>query len=233
MRIAIIAAMEKEIKNLKEMMKDLDVLKVQHLTFYQGKINNNEIILVVSGIGKVLSGMLLATLVNTFSNIDHVINVGVSGGNGKYLSRGEVVVGLNYSYADCDCTALDNYPYGQIFGYPKYFEGDKEIINKIKKNSNLKDYKLGTILTGDKFYANNHEIQELTSKHFIDCEAMAFDMESTALAHACYCYNIPFVAIRAISDIIGCPNQEESYYDYVEIACKKASDILYSLLETL
>ena len=62
---------------------------------------------------------------------------------------------------------------------------------------------------------------------------MAFDMESTALAQATYCYQIPFIAIRAISDVIGVENQNDAYYDYVEIACKKANEILYLLLEKL
>ncbi|MBQ6817851.1 MAG: 5'-methylthioadenosine/adenosylhomocysteine nucleosidase, partial [Bacilli bacterium] len=87
--------------------------------------------------------------------------------------------------------------------------------------------------TGDKFFGNNEEINVINDLYFSDYQAMAFDMESTALAQATYCYQIPFIAIRAISDVIGVENQNDAYYDYVEIACKKANEILYLLLEKL
>lgn len=233
MRIGIIAAMEKEVVNFKKMMKDLKEVKKQHITFYVGEINNNEIILVVSGIGKVSSGIIVATMVNTFDNIDRIINVGVSGGNARYVNRGDVVIGVNYGYADVDCTVLDNHPYGQIFGFPKMFLADSLMLELVKNNQNLCEFKLGTILTGDKFFGNNEEINMINDKYFSEFKAMAFDMESTALAQATYCYNIPFIAIRAISDVIGVENQNDAYYDYVEIACKKANEILFSLLERL
>lgn len=233
MRIGIIAAMEKEVKNFKLMMKDLKEVKKQHITFYVGNINNNEIILVVSGIGKVSSGIIVATMVNTFNNIDRIINVGVSGGNARYLERGDVVIGVNYGYADVDCTVLDNHPYGQLFGFPKIFDADPVMLDLVKNNPGVCDFKLGTILTGDKFFGNNEEINVINDLYFSDYQAMAFDMESTALAQATYCYQIPFIAIRAISDVIGVENQNDAYYDYVEIACKKANEILYLLLEKL
>ena len=44
MKIGIIAAMEKEVVNFKKMMKDLKEVKKQHLTFFVGNINNNEIL---------------------------------------------------------------------------------------------------------------------------------------------------------------------------------------------
>lgn len=232
MRIGIIAAMEKEVKYFKSMMDDLKEVKKQHLTFYVGKINNNEIILVVSGIGKVSSGIIVATMVNTFDNIDRIINVGVSGGNARYVERGDVVIGVNYSYADVDCRALDDYPFGRIFGFPKMFDCDQLMLDLVKNKGKLSNFKLGTILTGDKFFIDDNEINQINDLYFSDYQAMAFDMESTALAQAAYCYQIPFIAIRAISDVIGVENQSDVYYDYVEIACKKANDILLLLLES-
>ena len=59
-------------------------------------------------------------------------------------------------------------------------------------------------------------------------------MESTALAQACYLLNVPFLAIRAISDVIG--NKEDAasrYHDYVLEACEKADKVLFEILNNL
>ena len=51
--IGIIAAMEKEVTHLLELMKEYKEKKIYHITFYQGTIGKTEIVICVSGIGKV------------------------------------------------------------------------------------------------------------------------------------------------------------------------------------
>lgn len=229
MTIGIICAMEKESKDFLIAMGEYETIKIHHVTFYKGKIKNNEIIFAVSGIGKVQSSMIATLLFDNFT-IDKLINLGVSGGNSRYVKRGEVVIGESYSYADANAEAF-GHPFGSIPYCPKYYEGDKELISKVNE-----DCIIGTILTGDKFFIDGEEVKYLEEKHFNDVKVVALDMESTALAQVAYTFNVPFIAIRAISDLVGGSSEEEihdAYFDYVYIACKKACDILYDFLNNL
>ena len=227
--IGIIAAMEKEVKNFLELMGKYEEIKIHHLTFYKGKVNKNEIVLCVSGIGKVSSSMIVSILVDHFKNIEVIINIGVSGGYGKEMKCGSVVVGTKYSYADVDTSCFTGHLYGQVPALPLFYEGDKDLISKIKD-----DCFFGTILTGDKFFTSIDECDNIVNNHFKDDNVYAFDMESTALAQACYLLNVPFLAIRAISDVIGnsC-DAVDRYRDYVQIACKKANDVLFEILNNI
>ena len=226
--IGIIAAMEKEVKNFLSLMGEYEEKKIHHITFYEGKVDNNDIVLCVSGIGKVSSSMIVSMMIDHFK-VDTVINIGVSGGFGKNVNCGDVVIGTMYSYADVDTTCFTGHEYGQIPYLPKYYFGDSALIKKIKTEAVY-----GTILTGDKFFTSFKECEKLVNEHFKDDNVCAFDMESTALAQACYLLDVPFLAIRAISDCIGKEADAASrYHNYVEIACKKANDVLFEILKQI
>ncbi|MBO4667589.1 MAG: hypothetical protein J5666_05650, partial [Bacilli bacterium] len=108
-------------------------------------------------------------------------------------------------------------------------EGDKELIKKIKTK-----VVYGTILTGDKFFTDFNECEAIVNNHFKDQNVCAFDMESTAIAQACFLLDIPFLAIRAISDVIGKKEDATTRYrNYVEEACKKASVVLFEILNSI
>ena len=227
--IGIIVAMEKESKDFKALMKDVKEIKKHHLTFFTGSLNNKDIVLTVSGIGKVSSSMIVSIMIDYFKDIERIINLGVSGGYGALVNKGDVIVGTKYSYADVDTSCFTGYSYGEVPGLPLYFDGDPDLIKKIKSK-----VVFGTILTGDKFFTDFEECENIVNNHFKDQNVCAFDMESTAIAQACYLLKVPFLAIRAISDVIGKKDDAtDRYKNYVEIACKKASDVLFEILNDL
>ena len=51
--IAIIGAMDKEISLLKPEIKDMKEKTIGKITFYQGKLENKDVILLKTGVGKV------------------------------------------------------------------------------------------------------------------------------------------------------------------------------------
>ena len=173
--------------------------------------------------------MIVSIMVDHFKGIEKIINIGVSGGYGKNTNCGDVIVGVKYSYADVDATAFDNHLFGQVPYLPKYYFGDEDLIKRIKI-----DVKKGTILTGDKFFSDVNECNDIVSNYFKDDNVCAFDMESTALAQACYLLKVPFLAIRAISDVIDKKEDASSrYHDYVLEACAKADVALFEILSSL
>ncbi|MBQ4471906.1 MAG: 5'-methylthioadenosine/S-adenosylhomocysteine nucleosidase, partial [Alphaproteobacteria bacterium] len=64
-------------------------------------------------------------------------------------------------------------------------------------------------------------------------QALAVDMESTAIAQSCFHYKCPLIVTRQISDIVGQHNQKEIYEKFWQDAPKQASELLQKLLTQL
>ena len=55
----------------------------------------------------------------------------------------------------------------------------------------------GPIASGDQFVSSSTEVKALREAF---AKSLCVAMECAALAHVCYDYNIPFVAVRTVSD---------------------------------
>ena len=71
--IGIIGAMEEEVTILKDKIVDLSEINVAHVKFYTGTLNNKDIVLTQSGIGKVNASISTTLLIEKF-NPDLIIN---------------------------------------------------------------------------------------------------------------------------------------------------------------
>jgi len=230
MRIVVIGAMQEEIKFLLAKIKDYKEVKFLNSTFYEGTIFGKNIIVTASGIGKVASGLLVSTILAYYKDIDLIINVGVSGGVKNKVEIADVVVANGCKYADVDVTIFPKYEYGQMPGCPNIFP---TAYQKLTSLSMENEYKLGMIISGDKFYHDDTEVTSLLRSHFANNNVLCLDMESTALAHASWFYNIDYLAIRAISDIIGSSFQKDEYEKNLEKACFKSNLFLLEVLEKI
>ena len=238
MRIAIVGAMDSEIEYLKNIMQNsengVSSSIINSYVFYFGKINENEIILVKSGIGRVNASILMSTLLIHFRGIDLIINTGIAGGFGK-LKVGDIVVGAQTVYGDVDIRAAADYEgqyvYGQMSGCPATFKSDTKMLELITLNE-LK-CKLGTICTCDKFTTDYEETKNLIETNFKDLNILAFDMESCAYAQCANFFNVKFIAIRAISDVIGGSEQSEEYANNFVYASDQSSKFTLKLLEII
>ncbi|MCI1396270.1 MAG: 5'-methylthioadenosine/S-adenosylhomocysteine nucleosidase, partial [Pediococcus pentosaceus] len=67
MKYGVICAMEEEIKTLLDTLELEKETNINGIVFYEGKINNVDVILVRSGIGKVEAGITAAILVTNFN----------------------------------------------------------------------------------------------------------------------------------------------------------------------
>lgn len=233
MKIAIVGAMDSEIMYLKDKMEEEGKIHeniVNNYIFYEGKIKNKEIILVKSGVGRTSAAILLTTLLTIYKDVNKIINVGIAGGYGK-LNIGDIVVGENTAYGDVDLTAFSKYVYGQMSSCPPIFLGDIEVVNKLKEN-NIKCH-FGTICTTEKFTTNYDVTTSLINTHFANLNILAFDMESASFAQVAYMLNVPFIAIRAISDVIGDSEQVKKYKDVFEEASIQSNIFLLKVIELL
>ena len=78
MKIGIIAAMPQELKILVEALENGEKHLRLGKVYYTGSIGRHEVVLVESGIGKVMSAMSVAVLANDFK-VEAIINTGSAG----------------------------------------------------------------------------------------------------------------------------------------------------------
>ena len=233
MKLAIVGAMDSEITYLKDEMAKYGHVKEKSISgfiFYLGKLFNKDIVLVKSGVGRVMASVLFTILVENFKKIDKIINVGIAGGFGK-LNIGDIIIGEKSVYGDVDLSSLVKYVYGQMSNCPPYFEADKEVVLKAKDNKLNCLY--GTICTNDSFTTDFDAAKSLVDNHFSDLNVLAFDMESAAFAQCAYYFNKSFIAIRAISDVIGDSEQVNKYKDCFMETSIASNKFLVKLIEVL
>ena len=218
--IGIIVATPEEMKELKSIMQESQKIKIFDLDFYKGKINNKNYILVKCGVGKVNAARTTQILIDNF-DIESIINVGVAGGLNNYINIGDIVIGERLVQHDFDITAF-GYEKGHISETGRFFESDKSLIEKCKKVKieNVQII-LGTIASGDIFCTDIKMKEEIRTKFNGDC----VEMEGASIAQTAYLCNIPFLVIRAISDIPNGSNQID-YDEFVEKAAKNCAEFI-------
>lgn len=119
------------------------------------------------------------------------------------------------------------YVLGQLPGQPARFDADKDLINEVavageKTGLNIKK---GLIVTGDQFISSSEKIQEIL-KNFPD--ALCCEMEGSAIGQVAHQFKVPFVVIRAMSDV-GDENAGVSFDDFIIDAGKRSAKMLLAL----
>ena len=229
MKIGIIAAMPEELKILVENLENAEKhLRLGHV-YYTGSIGRHEVVLVESGIGKVMSAMSVAVLVNEFK-VMAVINTGSAGAVAEGLQIGDVVVADRLVYHDVDVTAF-GYEYGQMARQPLYFEASRYLVSEMRKilEKTYQTSRVGLIATGDSFIAGQDKIQAI-KHHFPD--VLAVEMEGAAIAQATHSIGLPFMVIRAMSDTAS-HDANISFDEFIHEAGRQSAETLIAFLKEL
>ena len=197
--LGIIGAMEIEVNRIKEQMEDVSVTDKAGMSFFEGKWNGNDVVVVRSGIGKVNAAVCAQILVDTF-HADVIINTGIAGSLKNEINIGDIVLSTDAIQHDMDA---------QGFGYapgviPQMevsdFQADEKLIELAKKccAEVCPDIQVftGRVVSGDQFISDKKKKEWLSSQF----EGLCAEMEGAAIAQAAYLNHVPFLIIRAISD---------------------------------
>lgn len=229
MKIGIIAAMEEELKLLVENLEDKSQETVLSNVYYSGRYGEHELVLVQSGVGKVMSAMSVAILVESFK-VDAIINTGSAGAVATRLNVGDVVVADTLVYHDVDLTAF-GYDYGQMSMQPLYFHSDKTFVSTFEAVLSKEEMisKVGLIATGDSFIAGQEKI-DVIKGHFP--QVLAVEMEGAAIAQAAQATGKPFVVVRAMSDTAA-HDANITFDEFIIEAGKRSAQVLMAFLKAL
>lgn len=218
--IGIIVAMDKELELLLPLVDDVREFVDGRFTFYCGGIGRHEIVAMKSGIGKVNAALATQAMIDRFSP-SFVMSSGVAGGAGGGAGILDVVVADRVVYGDVWCGP--GTMWGEAADCPLYFPtfplgvGESDGV------------KIGLICSSDRFISTVEDVEFLRG-NFPD--VMAVDMESGAIAQTCYLNNIPFAAIRVVSDTPGDGDNIAQYSDFWSDAPKATFKVVRKVLES-
>ncbi|WP_394245608.1 5'-methylthioadenosine/adenosylhomocysteine nucleosidase [Vibrio astriarenae] len=228
MKIALIGAMEQEVSILRSQLTDLKQVAFAGFAFYEGKLNGTDVVLLQSGIGKVAAAAGTALLIEGFKP-DVVINTGSAGGFNSSLSMGDVVVSTEVCYHDVDVTAF-GYEIGQMARQPRVFSACPELVEVAIKAQNSDTNTLcGLIASGDSFVCRKDQIAFI-NHHFPDL--IAAEMEAAAIAQICHQFGVPFVVVRAISDVVD-KESPEDFNTFLDTASQSSSAMVVSMVRII
>ncbi|MBW1569569.1 5'-methylthioadenosine/adenosylhomocysteine nucleosidase, partial [Streptococcus sp. SPC0] len=218
-----------ELKLLVENLEDKSQETVLSNVYYSGRYGEHELVLVQSGVGKVMSAMSVAILVESFK-VDAIINTGSAGAVATGLNVGDVVVADTLVYHDVDLTAF-GYDYGQMSMQPLYFHSDKTFVSTFEAVLSKEEMisKVGLIATGDSFIAGQEKI-DVIKGHFP--QVLAVEMEGAAIAQAAQATGKPFVVVRAMSDTAA-HDANITFDEFIIEAGKRSAQVLMAFLKAL
>lgn len=225
MKLGIICAMEEELRTLVENLDNASKITRHGYVFHTGSIGRHEVVLVQSGIGKVMSAMAVTLLVEVFS-VDGIINTGSAGAVNHELKIGDVVVADKLAYHDVDVTAF-GYAFGQMAQQPLYFESSKYFVSELKKA--IENPVVGLITSSDSFISSDGRIAEI-KKHFPD--VLAVEMEGASIAQAATALKKPFAIIRAMSDTAS-HDANVKFDEFIIEAGRKSAQTLMNFLNNM
>ena len=216
MKIGMIVAMEKELKQLRPLFPE------------------EKVILQKSGIATVNAAIQAVEMIRKYKP-DVIISSGCAGGNGDDINLQDVVVSSELTYHDVYCgKAIDDTTvYGQVQGLPVRYQADPYLLQKAQQlsivNCQLSIHQ-GLIVTGDWFVDSKDKMREIVG-HFP--EATAVDMESCAIAQVCYIYKVPFISFRVISDIPLRDTDASQYHNFWDTIAENSFHVTKTFIESL
>lgn len=222
--IGIIAAMQEEVNELLALMQDTQKQEHSHIRFYVGKLQEKDIVLMESGVGKGNAAMSCTVLLERFAPT-HIINIGTAGGLSLEENILDIVVSERIVQHDYDTSCID----GEA-GIGLYFESDENLRQACMKvlTEVKKPYHVGMIASGDQFV---HSEQQLHHLHTLFPEAICAEMEAGAIAQVCSSYQVPYVILRSLSDIAPKKDSHMDFLEYVKHASKTSAKVCEQLMK--
>ncbi len=216
--IALIAAMNDELRHALERMEHRTTERVGTWTAHRGTLGGKEVVALVCGIGMVNAAAAVSAFL-TRERPSALINFGCAGAHRDDIHPGDVVVGTG-AVAHLSLTIL---PTGEerYVGFRYQVDDETILSDVILADSHLLDVArlaaqdwrpdpwpwtagdrgqgevhLGVVASADCWTQDPTRISGLHDLHTSLCE----DMEAAAIAQVCAMYKVPMLAIKDISN---------------------------------
>ena len=198
-RTAIVAAMHQELSAVLALLPDEQKQSAGGRDYWVGHLHGQEVVAVLSRIGKVAAATTATALIERFQ-VDRIVFTGVAGGIATGVNRGDVVVADSFLQHDLDASPLFPRDEGPLYGTdrfgtdPELTQGLAAAVGRALHGTRVHR---GLVISGDRFVSSAVESQLLQRAL---PEALAVEMEGAAFAQVCRDYGVPFAAVRTVSD---------------------------------
>ncbi len=164
-----------------------------HKFVFSNEERKIELYTVCCGIGKTNSAAAAMYLIDNGCSV--ILNTGLSGGMSG-VRRGDITFCDSYIEHDFDLTPL-GYKKGEKPSQKYIYESDKLLLEFFR--TLYPNARVGMAVTGDCFVCDDALRKQLIESY----SPMSCDMESAAIASVCDMANVPFLAVRRVSDDAG------------------------------
>ena len=230
----VIGAMASEVELLTARLEDASVLTCAGVDFHYGTLEGMPTVVARCGVGKVCAALCAQAMIDRF-HVAALINTGVAGGVASGLSVGDLVIGADAVQHDFDITA-----FGHVKGYmdlgiesgggshPTRFTADPRLVSAFRAAADKVlgpgKTREGTIASGDMFVADDAVKREIADAF----GAAAVEMEGAAIAQTASANGVPFVIVRAISDLAG-EKADVSFDEFEKTAARSSAEIVVEM----
>lgn len=222
--IGIVAAMDAEIHEFEKRMDLVDHTKtIAGCTLTYGKWQGKDVVLCKSGVGKAYAAMS-CTILCMQGNIDSIINVGTAGGLTQDEQVLDIVISDKVVQADYDTSPLDG-PSGVGLVYNSHEKLSQSCIEAA--NAMQIRYHVGTIASQDLFMSRDEDFEKLMN-NFPD--SICSEMEAGAIGAVATQFNIPFVIVRSLSDVVHHNENPMEFSTYVSKASSQSAKLIENWL---
>ena len=231
-RIAIISAMENEVKLLLSQAEIDHIDTIGGVDFHVGTLCNRNVVIAKAGIGKVLSASGASAMLCQFP-VSFLIFTGIAGGVGDETHVLDITIATELVQHDYGMQTKDGFIWTPSrSGVEGYYFCDEELVNAAYQASvevvgEEHTFK-GLIATGDQFIASESYVRYLQESF----GALACEMEGASVAAVCEHYGIPYVIIRSMSDKAD-GNAIESIVNMGDNAADRSGRIVMKMLEDM
>ncbi|MDH3665194.1 MAG: 5'-methylthioadenosine/adenosylhomocysteine nucleosidase [Alphaproteobacteria bacterium] len=246
----LICAIPQERVDLKAALDHQETVDIGGLDFDRGRLDGHDVVLAEAGIGKVNTAVVATLLASRFG-VDLLAFSGVAGGLDPTLHIGDLVIADRAVQHDCgviEDDKLEPYQAGHVpffnptdqLGYPI----DATLLTKVK--ARLADLTFpplaaeaggeggeaqiayGPILAGDQ-YIHCETTRERLHRTF---EAKAVAMEGGAMAQVAERFGLPWLEIRALSDLAGADSRFD-FSRFVDAVAERSATVIRRILPVL
>jgi adenosylhomocysteine nucleosidase len=231
--IAIVAAMQEELDALLGLFPSHEELVHFQTRLFKAMHGGQEVVIAQSGMGKVNAACTLALLLSDFAPAC-VINIGCAGGLHPDQEILDLVVPREILYTDVDVTPLGVVP-GQMPGSPPRFHSSPDLMAHFlaigKARPDVPRCHHGILGSADAFIHTEAQVRLIRDRfdHAVDC----VDMEGAAIAHVCTRFDVPFLILRALSDVSGKGAAAVDFHAFLQKASANSASLCLALVERL
>jgi adenosylhomocysteine nucleosidase len=211
MTLAIVSAMRQELSALLACLEGERVVHAGGRSFHQGRMAGRDVVLVLSGIGKVAAAATAVLLIDRFQTRS-LLFTGVAGGLGPGVQVGDVVVASALLQHDLDVSPL--FPRWEVpLTGRSRFDADVRLRDALacacdqvlarphpglaSLGLHAPQRHLGLVVSGDRFVSSAAESASLRAAL---PDALAVEMEGAAMAQVCADFGCPLGVLRSVSD---------------------------------